>query len=194
MTQASRETIHDAVRGDPTAVDQLLPLLYDELRALAYKIFGAQGDHTLQPTAVVHEVFLKMVPDEEQNTRHGVNDRAHFLALAAKAMRQVLINHARDRNRIKRGGDMNRITLIDVAAAPNSEGHSLLDLHEALEELSVEDESLAEIATARILAGMTMDELAVIHKTSSRTIERRWRGARAWLRRRLLDATKHDEG
>ena len=165
------------------ALAGLLPDVYEQLRALAVSFFANQPrDQTLQPTALVHEVYLKLA-DGGQWT-----DREHFLALAATVMRQVLTDHARGRSRKKRGADWQRVT-IGVAATPDDgdalEEFDLVALDRALSRLSEFDARQGRIVELRFLAGMKVGEIAAILGVSRRTVELDWRCARAWLRREL---------
>jgi RNA polymerase sigma factor (TIGR02999 family) len=171
-------------RGDTLAADRLLPVVYDELRDLAGRFFqGQPGGQTLQPTALVHEAYLRLV----DQTRAGWLDRAHFFNIAAKAMRQILVDHARRRRAAKRGGNWGRISLAQVGTNSPASEVDVLDLDEALTELAALDERQARIVELRFLAGLTVEETAAVLGISARTVKLRWRQARAWLRRRLGD-------
>ncbi len=175
--------------GRASAAEQLLPLVYDELRALAASYFRDQrADHTLQPTALVHEAYAKMVKaDGAADSRDQWTSRAHFFAVAAKAMRQVLSNHARDRNAAKRGGDRRRITLSEHVAVSNERDIDLLTLDEALAALAELDERQARIVELRFFGEVTAEEIGHVLGLSVSTVEREWRMARAWLSGRLRE-------
>ncbi|MCB9896639.1 MAG: sigma-70 family RNA polymerase sigma factor [Planctomycetes bacterium] len=180
--------------GDADAAAELFPLVYDELHRLAARDMQRQpAGHTLQPTALVHEAFLKLV-----GRTGGASDRAHFFRLAAQAMRSVLVDHARGRRRAKRGGDALRVTLDEPLVAESSDARlpDLLDVDEALAELAAVDEPLVRIVELRFFAGLTAAEAADVLGVSSRTVERGWRTARAWLLARLSggDADGDDRG
>ncbi|MHC5108696.1 MAG: sigma-70 family RNA polymerase sigma factor [Planctomycetota bacterium] len=170
--------------GQDSAVSALLPLVYEELRALGGSMFKAQGsDHTLQPTALVHEAYAKLV---------GASDiawesRAHFFAVAAKAMRQILTDHARRKRAAKRGGDQEReqVTLAGLKSPSTASPIEILALEDALSKLVKWDERQYQIVELRFLGGMTMKEVAEVLELSVPTVEREWRMARAWLRREL---------
>jgi len=168
--------------GDPVASEELFGLLYPQLRNLAGAVFRSQkANHTLQPTALVHEAYLKMMKPGA-----AWEDRAHFCSVAAKAMRQILVNHARDRNALKRGGGAVGRSLT-VADAVAEGGHELdiLALHEALEDLAKLDERQASIAELRFFGGLTSKEVAEALGVSLRTVELDWSMAKSWLASRL---------
>ena len=168
--------------GDPRAAGELLSAVYEELRKLAaYKMAGESPGHTLQPTALVHEVWLRLGANEQQNWQN----RAHFFAAAAEAMRRILVEHARRRQSLKRGGGVEHEELNEsalVLAAPPDE---LLAVHEALDQLALEDPAAAELVKLRYFAGMTMVEAAAALGMAPRTAERLWTYARVWLRREI---------
>ena len=169
--------------GDAAALEEILPLVYGELRRIAGRQMGRErADHTLQPTALVHEAYLRLF----ETPRLEVNDRAHFLALAARVMRRLLINHAEARNAAKRRGDAPHITLssaMDVASEEPPVDVVLLDA--ALQRLAELDPRAAEIVEMRYFGGMTVDEVAAAMDLSPATVKREWTTARAWLRREL---------
>ena len=174
-------------KGHASAADQLLPLVYDELRALASSYFRRQRpDHTLQPTALVHEAYAKLVGSGgEDAVGSAWTSRAHFFAVAAKAMRQILANHARDRRAAKRSGEWNRVTLSDAVTPTADREFDLVSLDEALAQLSELDERQARVVELRFFAEMNMKEIAHVMEVSVSTVEREWRRARAWLSGRL---------
>lgn len=165
--------------GDAAAAERLLPLVYDELRALAGRYLRRQRrDHTLQPTALVHEAFLKLV----DQTRAQWRDRAHFFAVAATAMRQILVNHALARRAAKRGGGQWRVVLEDAAAGhPATGGLDVVALDEALKRLAAIDKRKHRIVELRFFAGLSVEEVAEVLAVSKTTVESDWRAARAWL-------------
>ena len=172
MTQLLR-----AVReGDSEALDRLVPLVYDELRELARReLYREAPGHTLHATALVHEAYLKLA-----GSGMPASDRTHFLAIAARSMRQVLVDHARRRKAIKRGGDLVRTTLTDAGARMEFRPDELIALDEALEKL---DQRQRQIVEFRFFAGMEEKEIAEVLGVSDRTVRREWVKARAWLYR-----------
>lgn len=192
--------MHDAGQADPTpeltvalrnlgrgagAEATLLPFVMTELRSVAAGYLAAQrADHTLQPTALVNEAFLKLFGSTALG---GVRDRAHFFALAAKAMRQILVDHARARRAVKRGAARSgEETLGDLSRGTVAVNDELLDVDASLSELALLDERQARVVELRFFAGLEMPEVADVMELSLSTVEREWRAARAWLGRRLL--------
>ncbi len=164
--------------GDPDAASALLPIVYAELRARAGAYFGGQpADHTLQPTALVHEAYVKLVASPSS----GWNSRAHFCAVAATAMRQILIDHAR-RRALAQGARRERAEVATAIVTPGGAGDvDLLALEDVLEKLAVLDERQARLVELRFFGGLSNAEVADLMDVSSRTIEREWRRVRAWL-------------
>lgn len=172
--------------GDKLAAEQLLPLVYDELRRLAAsRIRQERSPQTLQATALVHEAFLRLV--DTSNTPHW-KTRGHFFGAAAEAMRRILVESARRKHRIKHGGDLQReeLDLIDIVAAEPRE--DLIALDAALVRLAEEDRTAAELVQLRYFAGLTIAEIAEAMDISPRTADRTWTFAKAWLHRELTDA------
>lgn len=170
-------------QGDPAAASELLPLVYEELRRLAASRMNQEkSGQTLQPTALVHEAFLRLVGDDSQQWE----GRGHFFAAAAEAMRRILIENARRRGRIKRGGELNRQDLDDHVGTVRSENvDDLLALDEALSKLAEEDSQLAKLVELRYFTGLTIEETAEVLGVSPRTTKRNWSYARAWLQREM---------
>lgn len=166
--------------GELGAAEALLPLLYRELRAMAGSYFQRQTPgHTLQPTALVHEVFLKLARGQDADWQ----SRAHFLAVAARAMRQILANHAEKKRAAKRGGGRPRVTLSGLATPPHAERLvDLIDLDDALAALAEVSPRQARIVEMRFLAGIGEEEIAHVLEVSTRTVQREWRMARAFLK------------
>ena len=165
--------------GDPKAASELLPLVYDELRKLAAARLAAESPgHTIQPTALVHEAYLRLIGDGRQRDWNG---RRHFFAAAAEAMRRILINRARDKQRLKRGGHRNRIDLDALADPVTAPDEDLLDLDDALGRLAVTNSQAAELVKLRFFAGLTLHEAAEALGLPARTTDRLWAFARAWL-------------
>ncbi|MBK9128627.1 MAG: sigma-70 family RNA polymerase sigma factor [Phycisphaerales bacterium] len=170
--------------GNPTALERLLPIVYDELRRLAGSVFrGQPEDHTLQPTALVHEVFLRLAGRDEL----AFNDRQHFFRVAAQAMRQLLTDHARAARAQRRGGDRERVFLDSGVAAQPSDEFDVIALDDALTRLAALDERQGRIVELRFLAGLSVDDTAAALGVSPRTVELDSRLARAWLRRALAE-------
>jgi len=166
-------------QGDPSAAEQLLPLVYEELRKLAaQKMAQEKPGQTLQATALVHEAYLRLV-DVEQ-AQHW-NSRGHFFGAAAEAMRRILLNRARDKGRIKRGGHLERVDLDKIEIAGDVPGQDLLAIDEAIERLAEENRECADLVKLRFFAGLSVDEAAATMGISSRTAKRHSAYARAWL-------------
>jgi RNA polymerase sigma factor (TIGR02999 family) len=172
-----------ASRGETNAAERLLPLVYDELRRLAAGYLNQEkSGHTLQPTALVHEAFIRLVGDEVDAQWHG---RSHFLATAALAMRRILIDGARWKKRAKRGGERQRVDLVDHADPQQQEADQLLALDEVLNRLAAADPRAAELVQLHTFGGLSVEE-AGKHLGLSRTVAYRdWAFARAWLRHEL---------
>ncbi len=172
--------------GDHDAADELLPLVYEQLRVLAGGYFQRQrGNHTLQPTALVHEAYLKLVKGQG-----SYNSRAHFNAVAAKAMRQILMNYARSKKALKRGGVREDLSIDQLATPSMGPRLDLVALDEVLEKLKTLDEGLARLVELRFFGGLTMDEVAHVLDEPLRTVERHWHRARLWLNRELSDGER----
>jgi RNA polymerase sigma factor (TIGR02999 family) len=168
-------------RGDPSAAEQLLPLVYDELRQLAaQKLAHEQPGQTLQATALVHEAYLRLVGGEQA---HDWDGRGHFFAACAEAMRRILIDRARHKQTRKAGGGLRRLDLEEVEPALEEDnGERLLALDEALRQLEVEDPRKAELVKLRFFAGLTAQQAAAALGVSTSTAEKDWAYARSWLR------------
>jgi RNA polymerase sigma factor (TIGR02999 family) len=170
-------------QGDPQAAEQLLPLVYDELRKLAaQKLAEEKPGQTLQATALVHEVYLRLVGT---NTTHSWDSRGHFFAAAAEAMRRILLNRARDKARLKRGGDRRKIDLDHLEVALDTRAEDLIALDEALEQLAGEDQACADLVKLRFFGGLSHTQAAASLGVSRRVADRHWAYARAWLYERL---------
>jgi len=185
MTEVTR-ILSYIEQGDPHAAEQLLPLVYEELRQLAaQKLAQEAPGQTLQATALVHEAYLRLVkpvsegsgPPEEQHW----DGRRHFFAAAAEAMRRILINRARDRGRRKRGGGWRRLRLEHIDLSLAEPPDELLDLNDALDKLALVDPASAELVKLRFFAGLTLDEAAETLGVVRRTADRYWAFARSWL-------------
>jgi RNA polymerase sigma factor (TIGR02999 family) len=175
-------------QGDPRAAEQLLPLVYDELRQLAaQKLSQEKPGQTLQATALVHEAYLRLVG---ARTAQRWDSQVHFFAAAAEAMRRILLNRARDKKRIKRGGERRRVDLDQVEIALDTSDEQLIALDEALTQLAAEDPDAARLVNLRFFAGLTLKDAAASLGLAPRTAERQWAYARAWLYARL----RQDDG
>ena len=165
--------------GDPAAAEQLLPLVYDELRKLAaVRLAQEKPGQTLQATALVHDAYLRLV--DVERAQHW-NSRGHFFAAAAEAMRRILLNRARDKQRYKRGGHLQKIDLDRVEIAIETPDEELLALDEALEQLAGENKPCAQLVMLRFFAGLSNQEAAAALGISTSTADRYWAYARAWL-------------
>ena len=172
--------------GDPAAAGQLLPLVYEELRKLAAQRMGGESTgRTLQPTALVHDAYLRLV---DVDVPQHWNGRGHFFAAAAEAMRRILVDDARRRNRVKRGGGLKREELDPSHIAAPEASDDLLELDAALGRLAGEDPVAAELVKLRYFAGLKADEAAVALGISPSTADRHWTFARAWLHRTISKA------
>ena len=168
--------------GEPDALDRLLPLVYRELRAAAQRALGRErAGHTLQPTDLVHEVWLKLAGGVKVEWQ----GKAHFLAVAARAMRQVLVDHARRRQADKRGGDVIHVSLTHAGGANALPPEDLLMLDDALTRLGERDQRLREVVEYRFFGGLTEREVAEVLGVTERTVQRDWVRARAWLHQEI---------
>ena len=173
-------------KGDPHAAEQLLPLVYDELRKLAAaKLAQEKPGQTLQATALVHEAYLRLV---DVNKAQEWNSRGHFFSAAAEAMRRILLNRARDKKRQKRGGGWQRLDLDALAVADNASDDELIALDDALQRLAQENPACAKLVQLRFFTGMTLSEAATALGLARRSADRQWAYARAWL----YEALKQD--
>lgn len=178
--------------GDPSASTDLLPLVYDELRKLAAaKMVEESPDHTLQPTALVHEAYVRLV---DQEVEQKWNHRGHFYYAAAEAMRRILVEHARRKLTARRGGDRRRFHLEPERLAFVEKPDDLLALNEAIDQLAEEDERKAVLVKLRYFAGLTQAQAAESLGISVATAERDWSYARVWLLDKLSDETARSDG
>ena len=180
MTMDAITQVLNAIdQGDPNAAEQLLPLVYEELRQLAaQKLAQEKPGQTLQPTALVHEAYLRLVGNGQEP--HW-DSRGHFFAAAAEAMRRILINRARDHKRLKRGGGWQRVDLEQLAAVEDASDEDLLALDGALEQLAQAHPACAQLIKLRFFAGLTQEEAAASLGIARRTANRYWAFAKAWL-------------
>ncbi len=177
--------LEDLNAGYQSAAEKLTPLVYNDLRSIAGRFLrGESPNHTLQPTALVHEAFLHLI----DQTRVQWQGQTHFKAVGATAMRRVLIDHARARRAQKRGGDFKQITLTGLLTPSHEEAIDLVMLDDALEKLSQLDERQYRVVELRFLGGLTEAEVADILKVSRTTVQSEWRMAKAWLSGELRKA------
>jgi RNA polymerase sigma-70 factor, ECF subfamily len=182
LRRHATELLTQSKSGDPEIANRLLPLVYDELHRLAERFLRREASHhTLQPTALVHEAYLRLV-DQERVDWQG---RTHFFAVGARIMHRLLIDHGRNRKRAKRGGGWLKITLApEIAPLPGIELDALA-VHEAIEKLEKLDPRQARLVELRFFSGLSMEEIATVLGVSKRTAEADWTHARAWLKREL---------
>src|SRR5213594_280411 len=172
--------------GDDAALAELTPLVYEELRHLAHHFMeGQRLDHTLQTTALVNEAYLRLA--DQTNPRW--QNRAHFFAVAARAMRQILVSYARSQRSQKRGGGALKLDLDEAALVSPEESKEIVDLHEALESLATLDSRKAQVVELKYFGGLTYDEIAEVLKISRVTVRRDWEFAKVWLYTELRGAT-----
>lgn len=171
--------------GDPQALDDLFPVVYEDLRRLAQSYLGRErAGHTLQPTALVHEAFVRLVGMEASDLQSS----RHFFAVAARAMRRILVDHARRRSAGKRGGGQAKLSLDRLPREPEARDACLLELDDALGQLSQLDERKARVVELRFFGGLDIEATAAALDVSHATVERDWAFARAWLARALDEA------
>ncbi len=183
MTEQIPELVAQARRGDGHATEKLIPLLYEELHRMAAGLMARERHAvTLQPTALIHEAYLRLLDDGKGDWQN----RAHFLGAAAQAMRRVLIDHARSRTRLKRGGgELQRVSFSESDFQCETSPEELLALEEALTALQTKDAAMSRVVELRFFGGLSVAETAEVVGTSERTIHRQWTAARAWLHRAL---------
>jgi RNA polymerase sigma factor (TIGR02999 family) len=180
--QEVTQLLADWSHGDQAALQKLTPLVYGELRHLAHHYMeGQRPDHTLQTTALVHEAYLRLVGQ----SRPSFTNRSHFLAVAAKAMRQILVDHARTTRRQRRGAGASKVELDEAALISPEQSGAILDLNDVLERLASLDSRAAQGVELRYFGGLTQDEIAEVLKVSTVTVRRDWVFSKAWLYREL---------
>jgi RNA polymerase sigma factor (TIGR02999 family) len=167
-------------QGDEKALDELMPLVYDELHRLAGAYLRRERrEHTLQPTALINETYLKLIDQRQPNWKN----RAQFFGVAAQLMRRILVDHARRHHAGKRGGDRFNVSLRNVGAFGNQPDADLLTLHDALDQLAKIDPEQSRLVELRFFGGLTIEETAEVMEVSHATVEREWKIAKAWLKR-----------
>ncbi len=178
--------LEDLARGDAGALDRLFPIVYQELHRVAHRQLGRErAGHTLNTTALVHEAYVKLVrhpPDVRWQSR------VHFFAVAARAMRQILVNYAKARSRAKRGADAPQVSLDEAAVMPEARARELVALDEALSRLEVMSERQSRVVECRYFGGLTIEETAQVLGVSVVTVKRDWATARAWLYREVRES------
>ncbi|MBA3607516.1 MAG: sigma-70 family RNA polymerase sigma factor [Chthoniobacterales bacterium] len=179
------QLLADWSRGEDAALTELTPLVYEELRRLAHYYMGRQRpNHTLQATALVNEAYLRLA----DQTSPSFTNRSHFFAVAAQAMRQILVNHAKATQSQKRGGGALKVELDEAALISPEQTPEILDLNEALERLATLDSRKAHVVELKYFGGLEHDEIAEVLKISTMTVRRDWIFAKAWLHSELQDA------
>jgi len=182
MTDVTR-ILNALEQGDAKAAEELLPLVYEELRLLAaHKMAQEKPGQTLQATALVHEAYIRLVKGGDQDW-HG---RGHFFSAAAEAMRRILVDSARRKRSMRRGGDRQKINLSDAFLVIEDPKEDILAVNEALDKLAGEDKKLAEVVKLRYFAGLTLDQIATIMGIGRRTVDRYWALGRAWLYQEII--------
>ncbi len=183
--QRVTQLLEQITGGDELASDELLPLVYNELRSLARsRMAKEQPGQTLQATALVHEAYIRLIGEHDV----GWDSRGHFFAAASEAMRRIMIERARKKARLKHGGQQHQVTLDEMLVGKEPEGAELLALDEALTRLERHDEKMAQVVKLRFFVGFSIEETADALAVSSRTVNRLWTAARVWLLDDLLEA------
>ena len=181
------QLLRELSQGRPDALDRLMPIVYHELRRIAHgQLRRERPGHTLNTTALVHEAYLKLVNIRQVEWR----DRAHFFAVAARAMRRVMIDYARARKREKRGGEAVRVPLVEALDVPVEQAEDLLGLDDALARLERRNERQCRVVECRCFAGLSLEETAAALGTSVATVKRDWTFSRAWLNRELAPSDR----
>lgn len=176
------ELLIDWSKGDDSAPEQLMPLVYDELRRMARQYVKKQSlGHTFQTTDLIHEAYLKLAGGEDRNWQN----RSHFFGVAAKAMRHILVNYARSKNSQKRGGWQERVTFAEDALASTSNSSEMVALDDALEELATVDKRKVQVVEMKFFGGLSVEEIAEVLKISPETVKRDWKFSKMWLSREL---------
>jgi RNA polymerase sigma-70 factor, ECF subfamily len=177
----------DWSQGDGAAFDELMPLVYDELRVMARRFMrGQPSGHTFQTTELIHEAYLKLAAGEDKNWQN----RAHFFGVASKAMRHILVDYARSKNRDKRGGYAERLTLEEnIVATSENSAEDIIALDDALKQLAILDERKNQVVEMKFFGGLTTEEIAEVLKISPETVKRDWSFSKTWLSRELAKSS-----
>ena len=176
-------------RGDESALERLIPLVHRELQQIAQRCMaGERAGHSLQATALVNEAYLRLIDTKDV----AWHDRAHFLAVAARVMRRILVDHARARRAQKRGGPATRVTFDEALVVTNAPREDFVALDDALEALATFDERKSRVVELRFFGGLSVEETASVLKVSAETVMRDWRLAKAWLQREMRGDSSHD--
>ncbi|MGB7208020.1 MAG: sigma-70 family RNA polymerase sigma factor [Pyrinomonadaceae bacterium] len=176
------QLLNDWNDGNDVALQELMPLVYDELRRMAKRYMSGQNKgHTFQTTELIHEAYLKLAKSEKQNWKN----RAHFFGVAATAMRHILVNYALSKNAQKRGGEAQKVTLNDDSIVSLERSDEIVALDDALKELAALDERSSRVVEMKFFGGMTNEETAEVLKVSTETVKRDWQFARSWLLREV---------
>jgi RNA polymerase sigma factor (TIGR02999 family) len=182
------QLLKDWSSGDPEALDRLIPIVYAELRAIAARYLRRERrDHTLQPTALVNEAYLRLIDQKQVQWQN----RAHFIGVAAQMMRRILVDHAKSHNRAKRGGGAQRVSLDEAMAVSDERATDLLELDSALTALATFDDRKSRVVEMRYFGGLTVEETAEVLKVSEMTVAREWKLAKAWLYTHIEDNAEH---
>ena len=182
------QLLKDWSSGDHEALDRLIPIVYAELRAIAARYLRRERrDHTLQPTALVNEAYLRLIDQKQVQWQN----RAHFIGVAAQMMRRILVDHAKSHNRAKRGGGAQRVSLDEVMAVSDERATELLELDSALTALATFDDRKSRVVEMRYFGGLTVEETAEVLKVSEMTVAREWKLAKAWLYTHIEDNGEH---
>jgi RNA polymerase sigma factor (TIGR02999 family) len=164
--------------GDPAALDELIPIVYSEMRRLAASLLRQERpDHTLQPTALIHEAYLRLIDQQKVPWQN----RSHFFGVAAKIMRQILVNHALAHRAAKRGGGLLKVTLNETIHSPQKQNYDVVELDEALKKLAQRDPRKSKIVELRFFGGLKNEEIVEVMGISPSTVQREWRMIKAWL-------------
>src|SRR5437867_984404 len=182
------QLLKDWGNGDSAALDRLMPIVYDELRKVAARYLRRERqDHTLQPTALVNEAYLRLVDQKQVQWQN----RAHFMGVAAQMMRRILVDHARNHKRVKRGGGAQKVSLDDAVVVAEDRTEDLVELDDALNALAAFDERKSRVVEMRYFGGLSVEETAEVLKVSEITVARDWKLAKAWLYTHIEENGEH---